>query len=416
MKKFQNVFAWTTSFAVLSLSSLQANPTDPTIVSGDVSFSSSEATLDVNSSSTRAIVEWESFSNEATQTINFNLPSSTSAILNRVTTADTPSAVLGTLESNGIVYLINPSGILFGPECVINAASFLASTLDCDNTEFLNAGNMTFIGTENADTYLNNYATITASEGDVILLSYQVNNQGTTNADNGTAAIGAGVEIVLQPTSDTRILITPHTYLNMPPKGIEAGGNLNALRVELAGDGNAYEYAISHDGIVDARGTATDDCVVTFNAVDGSLFEDGTITALNDNDVGGEIQILGKFLEGGDNGLLYASGQSGGGGIYFGGGLNGTNPSLPTATTVEISNSFQAQADGLVDGNGGIVVFWSDGDNGHTEFAGFASATGGLVGGDGGYVQVNGVQSLDNTGSADVSAPYGTEGTKQYGF
>ena len=42
------------------------------------------------------------------------MPSSSSVELDRVTGGLGPSQIFGTLTSNGIVFLVNPNGILFG--------------------------------------------------------------------------------------------------------------------------------------------------------------------------------------------------------------------------------------------------------------------------------------------------------------
>ena len=67
---------------------LGALPTTPTVVSGTVTFDTSMSnTLIVNSTSDLSIVNWASFTVLGYETVIFNLPSSTSAILNRVTGA-----------------------------------------------------------------------------------------------------------------------------------------------------------------------------------------------------------------------------------------------------------------------------------------------------------------------------------------
>ena len=67
--------------------------------------SSSGATLAVNQSSNRAIINWGSFSIGAGESATFNLPSANSAVLNRVTGSQL-SSLMGTLASNGQVYLL----------------------------------------------------------------------------------------------------------------------------------------------------------------------------------------------------------------------------------------------------------------------------------------------------------------------
>jgi filamentous hemagglutinin family protein len=386
-----------------TVSSLYALPSNPDVISGSVSFDQPDAqTLNVNSSSSRAIVNWEDFSLAVNETVYFNLPSSDSAIFNRVTSTEI-SNVLSSIESNGQVFLINPNGIIVGPDSVINTSAFLASTLDGDNQEFLNASDMTFTGGTNSDVYLVNYGTVTASEGDSILLGYQVANSGTITAENGTYAAGAGVEIILQPNStDNRILIVPNMAIGQVPIGVEDGSYVSALRAELAADGNSYELAIKHDNAwIDARGLSGNDSIVIFTSYDGKTFANSTITALDDDDTGGTIAILGTEVELGNSCLLYASGQNGGGEIYIGGGWQGNDPDLMNATNTLFAGSAQAEVDATLSGNGGTAVVWADNK---TEFFGTILCRGGTIDGDGGMVEVSGVNDLDFGGTVDVTA------------
>ncbi len=64
-------------------------------------------------------------------------PGSTSVALNRVWDPKlNPSRILGTLQANGQVYLINRNGILFGQGARIDVSSLVASTLDISDATF----------------------------------------------------------------------------------------------------------------------------------------------------------------------------------------------------------------------------------------------------------------------------------------
>src|SRR5690606_14902950 len=96
-----------------------------------------------------AIINWQSFSIGANEITRFIQQSQASAVLNRVTGgggAIDPSVILGALQSNGRVFLINPSGITFGAGAQIDVAGLVASTLDISNADFL-ANRLRFQGT-----------------------------------------------------------------------------------------------------------------------------------------------------------------------------------------------------------------------------------------------------------------------------
>ncbi len=420
MKKQSTASKWgITLFLLTSTLFLNANPSDPTVVSGDVSFSTPQTgTLQVSSNSSRSIVDWESFSIGSSETTEFVLPSSSSAILNRVTVIDAGnvSTIQGTLSSNGQVYLINPNGILIDTNAVVNTSAFLASTLDVDNQEFLNASDLTFTGGTDPDVYLTHLGTITAEDGDIILLGYQVQSTGTANAANGTFAAGGGTEIVVQPNSlDSRIVIVPQTLkkqarehlLRLAAVGVDDSTTVTAFKAELAADGNLYELAIKHEGVIETTGLVGEDCFAKFTAVDGKTLANGSITAINNGSVGGTIAVLGAEVELENSCTLTASGDSGGGQIYVGGGWGGNDPDYINATTTTVHENVVMTVDALSDGNGGTAVVWADDT---ATFNGTINARGGQNSGDGGEVEVSGLNTLNFNGSVDVSAPNGSNG------
>ena len=83
-----------------------------------------------------AIINWGSFSIGANEITKFVQQSASSAVLNRVVGQD-PSAILGALQSNGRVFLINPNGIVFGAGSQINVGGLVASTMNLSNEDFL---------------------------------------------------------------------------------------------------------------------------------------------------------------------------------------------------------------------------------------------------------------------------------------
>ena len=100
-------------------SSVLANPDGPNVVRGSVQFANPAAnTLNVTNSH-GAIINWQSFSIGAGEVTRFIQDSSSSAVLNRVVGGDV-SSILGSLRSNGRVFLINPHGIVFGRDSVID--------------------------------------------------------------------------------------------------------------------------------------------------------------------------------------------------------------------------------------------------------------------------------------------------------
>ena len=113
-----------------------AGPTGGQVVSGAATINHSNQTTNINQTSGRAVINWQNFSINAGSTVNFNQPNSSSATLNKVTGSQM-SKLMGTLNANGSVYLINPNGVVVGANGVINAKRFVATTRDINNDAFL---------------------------------------------------------------------------------------------------------------------------------------------------------------------------------------------------------------------------------------------------------------------------------------
>ena len=120
-----------------------ANPTGGTVASGSATIISTGSTLTVTNTP-NTVINWQQFSVGAGETTRFVQPSSSSAVLNRVTTSNA-SSLMGSLQSNGRVFLVNPNGILFGSGAQVNTASFTATTVNISDSAVL-SGNTTITG------------------------------------------------------------------------------------------------------------------------------------------------------------------------------------------------------------------------------------------------------------------------------
>src|SRR5215470_2578787 len=169
-----------------------AGPNGPSVVGGTASVSGAgTANVTVNQSSNSAIINWNTFNIGVNERVNFVQPSSSSIALNRVTGGLGPSEILGTLTANGRVFVINRDGVLIGPNAVINTGSFLASTHDIANADFMH-GRMNFNIPGRPDASIVNQGRITATSGGfAALVAPGVRNSGTITATLGTAALVA---------------------------------------------------------------------------------------------------------------------------------------------------------------------------------------------------------------------------------
>jgi filamentous hemagglutinin family protein len=135
------------AFAVTMIARADAQailPRGGTVASGQVRIGTPTGNaLTINQSSSKAIVDWNSFSVGPNASVNFVQPNSGAAILHRVT-GTTPSTIAGQINANSQVFLVNPNGIaITSTGSVQIGGGFVASALDIGNADF-NAGKLNF--------------------------------------------------------------------------------------------------------------------------------------------------------------------------------------------------------------------------------------------------------------------------------
>ncbi|HUH55832.1 MAG TPA: YDG domain-containing protein, partial [Rhodanobacter sp.] len=151
-------------------------------------------TTTIDQHSQNLSLNWQSFNIGASSTVNFVQPNAKSIAVNRIADPN-GSVILGRLNANGQVFLINPNGVLFGQGAQVNVGSLVASTLNISDSE-LASGTRHFSG--NGRGSVVNQGTINAANGGyVALLGPQVTNRGTLNAPGGTVALAGGNAVTL---------------------------------------------------------------------------------------------------------------------------------------------------------------------------------------------------------------------------
>ncbi len=383
---------------------LLAKPSGPKVVQGEATFAHPTNQHMEIVTGNKTIINWENFSIGEGEITQFIQPSNLSAVLNRVSSKEA-SALLGALKSNGTVYLINPNGILIGPNATIDTHAFIASSLDVLDGEFMEGKGLRFFG--DSDARVVNLGTITAWDGDVILIGRFVKNEGKISAPNGMAGLAVGKEILLKPDGEKRIFISPSSESDKQKgTGISSHGEIEALKVRLLADGNPYKLAINHDGKADALNVENRGGDIYLVAEGGSVEVNGTLAAMK-----GNVHVLGKHVTLDENALIDVSDSFEGGTVLIGGSREGKNRSLLHSESTTVNQGATIYANTFQKGKGGKVVLWSDGS---TYFAGKIEVRGGKEGGDGGFVEVSGTHLDKENGDIDRSASFGLPGTILY--
>ena len=265
-------------------------PSGGQFVAGSGSIGGGGASLTINQTSSRGVIDWTSFSIGGGRQVTFN--NGNGATLNRVTGGD-PSVILGQLNASGSVYLVNPQGVLVGPGGVVaTGGRFVASALNIDNDAFMQGGPLTLSG--GGAGMVINLCTIGSSGGDVFLVSRTAAvNAGSISAPQGTAELAAGAQVLLQDASGGQ-----QVFVQAGSGGTAMnGGMIQAAQANLqAADGNVYALA-GNSAAIRATGTATRDGHVWLVADKGTVHANGAIAAANADGSGGTVETQGNALD-----------------------------------------------------------------------------------------------------------------------
>jgi filamentous hemagglutinin family protein len=180
---------------VLSASIAFAGPTGGVVSSGTASISTAGTTTTINQSTSKAAIDWSSFSTNSNEIVNFVQPNSSSITLNRVT-GTSASTLNGQLNANGQVFIINPNGVLFGSTSQVNTAGLVASTLNLSNSDF-NNNLFNFSNTSNNKVVENRGKITVPTGGTVALIAPTIKQTGTIKAPQGNVLLAAGGDITL---------------------------------------------------------------------------------------------------------------------------------------------------------------------------------------------------------------------------
>ncbi|SFX49705.1 MBG domain-containing protein [Azotobacter vinelandii] len=436
-------------------------PSGGDVVSGAAGIATTGKEMTVSQSTAKVAIDWQSFDIGTDNKVTFDQPSSSSIALNRVTGSDA-SKIMGTLQANGRVFIVNPNGVLFGKDAQVEVGGLVASTLDIANEDF-EKGNYRFKG-DGSNAAVTNRGNITAADGGAVaLLGGTVSNRGTIVANRGTVALAAGNAVTLDFVGDGLLsvqvdeatadaLVENHQLIKadggqvimtarasdallktvVNNDGIVEAQTLGEMNGRIVLDGGD-EGTVQVAGTLDASATLSSPPAPLPQAGEGSQAADALgITAPHPQEEsriagltgstgnlpspmhgrgaggegnGGSIEVTGRRIAL-TGATLDASGTTGGGTIKVGGDWQGSG-TLAHAKTTTVDAKTTLKADATEQGDGGKVVVWSDEK---TTYAGSISAKGGKRGGDGGKAEVSGKAVLAFEGKVDLTAEQGRTG------
>lgn len=381
--------------AMAIASSAYANPTGMSVVAGQATAQTMGNLMQITNTP-GAILNWQQFNIDVGQTTQFIQQNAASQVFNRVTGGDV-SQILGTLQSNGQVFLINPAGVFFGQGAVVDTAGFLASTLAASDTDLLN-GHLRFNdSTGTAGNIVNQGSLTTHSGGSIVLLAPSIENSGIIHAD-GEVLLAAGHSVTIVDMKH------PTIGLTVASKSGDKAVNLGQI---ISKNASLFSHLVKNSGVVEATGAQLGEGGVIRFIAQGDALVGGQVLAESSTGKGGEIDITGERVAVLEGARVSADGATGGGTVHVGGGWKGQDESLANAQQTVVRANTQISANATANGNGGEVVVWADG---HTAVDSEVQAKGGTLGGNGGRVETSGKQSLAVNVAANTSAANGEAG------
>ncbi|MFG0273475.1 MAG: filamentous hemagglutinin N-terminal domain-containing protein [Phycisphaerales bacterium] len=349
------------------------------VVHGDVSFRRTRGGMTITASD-GSIIEFERFNIPKRGFVRFNQPGVDATVLNRVV-GPGASLIQGTLVANGQVFLVNPSGVTFGPGARVNVGALYAVGGQLSNADF-RRGIRNFTDLSGS---VVNQGVISAERG-VHMAGSSIQNSGSIVASRGVVTLSAGDNVFLaEQGSSVMVRIDApgavgETTVPAPEGGVgvENSGSVAGGAV-LFSTGDLHSLAIRNEGRVTATGGS-----VTIDSA-GAARNSGVIDASDTSagGTGGEVRLLGETVV--QSGVIDASGDRAGGTVMVGGNFRGQGPERNAETTV-ITGDSVIRADAVTSGDGGRIAIWgTDG----AYVGGELSTRQGEFGGTGGFVETS---------------------------
>jgi trimeric autotransporter adhesin len=298
---------------LLSAVNVSANPKGANVISGQASLAHPSVNALTITNTPGAIINWQSFDINPNEITRFIQQNGASAVLNRVVgNGLTASQIMGTLASNGKVFLINPNGIVFGANSVVDTAGLIASSLNISDQDFLN-NNLQFDGNASNGAIENKGYIKAGLNGEVFLIAPNIENSGIIETNGGHIILAAGEKVSLASFENENIVF----QVQSPDNKVT---NLGSI-ITNGGAAELFAGTITHSGSINADSVSVDSQGrVVLNASDDIFLNtDSVITASGDTAMDAGTITISAHNEDIDNnatvylqGEIRADGQTGG--------------------------------------------------------------------------------------------------------
>lgn len=368
------------NFLTLALTSVTlASPQGAQVVVGQATIETKD-NLTTITNTPNSVINWQSFNIGKDEIVKFVQQNSNSAVLNRVVGNDI-SQILGSLQSNGKVFLVNPNGILFGKNATVNVQSLIASTLDISNDQFA-SGKLSFEQQKQATiaSVLNQGLVKVNDDGTLALIGGNVENNGVLEARDGSVFLLAGNTISIADLNNNdisfkvtatnkainlgTILAKKVTMLGNRVAHGDAGDLRDLFLDTINTDSQASSAQINAKGEVllfagseaDAMQSTNQSNSQVIGTRNGLVLVNATIDVSNKSGTAGKVTVLGDTVVLDNHSNINTTGDIAGS-VNIGGDLNGKGSiKLSKATVLEKSQVINSSGTS----KSGNVIVWGD--------------------------------------------------------
>ena len=261
-----------------------AEPTGEEVIQGDVTFAR-DGDVTTITAGHNSIIQYSGFDIAVNETVQFIQPSAQARVLNRIM-GGYPTTIEGSLLANGIVYLVNPAGVLFTPTAIVDVGGIYAAAANLSNRDFL-GGNNLFL---NAGGTVTNWGTIRGNA--VHMVGLQVANHGSILVNSGAVTMVAGKDVYIGERGG-HVLVRVEGADAQAEAGagpaVENTGTIDAGDGEvMIAAGDVFSLAFRNSGFMKGKN-------VTVDGGAGRVEVGGTNDASDTTPgaVGGNVKILG---------------------------------------------------------------------------------------------------------------------------
>ncbi len=326
----------------MAVSNAEAGPDGGNVVAGGATINTDGSVTNINQDTQNAIINWQGFSIGVNEAVNFM--NGSGATLNRVV-GQSVSEILGSLNATGSVYVINENGVTVGPDGQVSVGgSFVGSTRDVSNVDFMNGGDLAFSG--RSDAAIVNLGTVESGDS-VYLIGGSVFNEGVIKAGGDVNLVAADdVVMIVDDNNGTKFqVVSTQDFVKHNSEAVD----VNPMALAMNGGGQNNDFSVVNGRIVSNSGSVQAGGTANLIGSDATILRSGSSVSANNANVGG-------YYQGGANlpaSFKFASKNTG---VEAGANINATNQAVVWADDSTIFGGNLTAKDAEVSGKTNLTL------------------------------------------------------------